>query len=329
MTPTRRWQRELLHTWPVLRPTGSAEFATSVIQLGAERRVRLAVDNHATRHLLIPTGEEELQVDPVEGVLTVGTRTDSFSGSRIRHLDIGCRRVDLFDVFDELVCEVLSAIEGTTRSPTTTALEVIDKWRTLLTARGGRLLTLPRQVALFAELTVLDILAEVSELHSSWWRGPLREPHDIVGPSAAIEVKAVGAASSEVEIHGAHQLDPPGMPLALVLIETTEVADGRTVSDLARSFLNRASDAGLARRLLAQAGWCPADADAYTTRFAANQIVHIEVSAEIPRVVPELFVAGDLPTGVVSMNYSVAVDALNPHAVRGESALQEWWKAQV
>ncbi|MGD9989814.1 PD-(D/E)XK motif protein [Pseudonocardia sp.] len=324
MTDSAKWLRELQHSWPVLHAGRRSEIVT--VPLPAEGTVpsRAGVDGAGARHLLVPIGDEQVTVDAVEGAVTTTIRTYTFSGRPLRYLDVCCGRPDLFDLFDEVLVDVLGAIEPVPGEQATIALEIVERWRALFATHRARRLTLVAQMSLFAELTVLDLVTRDAELDLSWWRGPRREPHDIVMPTCALEVKAIGAATTSIEIHGVAQLDPPGVPLALVLAEIAETDDGARLPDVVDRLLERATQRGQAIRLLAAAGYVESDADHYQERFSATEILHAEVNEAMPRIVADSFGPGGPPAGVDRVNYRVDLDAIDGLAARGESALRDW-----
>ena len=200
----------------------------------------------------------------------------------------------------------------------------VDRWRALLAVRRGTRLSLTEQMSLFAELTVLDLVTRGGALPAAWWRGPRREPHDIVTPARAFEVKAVGRTSSTVTIHGVDQLEPPGRPLALVLVEVVEAEDGRSLPDLVDGVLSRVDDLGDALWSLTAAGFDRAEPEHYPERFTVEDIGHLEVTDEVPRIVASSFGPTGAPTGLSRLQYRLDLDVLHPFVVRGEGALRGW-----
>jgi hypothetical protein len=325
VTGPAQWLRELRHSWPLLRGRRQSEITTAPLPLGQPSApVRVGVDGTGARHLLVPVGDEDVRVDAVEGALRVELRTYTFARVPLRYVDISCVRPDLFDLFDEVLVDVLAAVESTPDAAARTALEVVGRWRALLGTHRARLLTLVGQMSLFAELTVLDLVTRSRTLDISWWRGPRREPHDIVLPGCALEVKAIGAATSSVEIHGVHQLELPGKPLTLVLATLAEEDTGTGLPDLVERVLGRVDDRGKAVRLLAAAGYAPADAERYRERFAVTELAHVEITETVPRIVPQSFGTAGVPTGVDGITYRIELDALDGFATRGETALLDW-----
>lgn len=326
MTGTHDWDRELRHSWPLLRARSATEVMTVPIQaVPGPDPVRVGVDGAGARHLLIPLDDgDAIRGDDGEATMSVRVRTYTFSRTPLRYVDIVCLRPDLFDLFDDVLVDVLGTISSGDGSPARKAVDVVSRWRALLGTRRGHLLTLVGQMSLVAELTVLDLVTRDVPLDISWWRGPLHAPHDIVLPDHAFEVKAVGTTASTVEIHGLGQLEPPGLPLALVLVDVQEGDDGTTLPDLVDRVLGRATDRGAAIRLLAGAGYSTSDADRYDERFVVTGLSTVEITDAVPRIVTSSFGAGGVPAGVAGVTYRLGLDALDTFVVRGESALLAW-----
>lgn len=328
MTSAARWRRELTHSWPLLRAARYSEITTSPLPIGGQTApLRIGVDGAVSRHLLVPLGEEDVQLETVEGVLRVELRTYTFSRVPLRYVDISCVRSDLFDLFDEVLVDVLVAVEGATDRPAATVVKVLARWRALLATRRARLLTLVGQMSLFAELTVLDLVTRDEELDISWWRGPNREPHDIVLAHHALEVKALGRTAAAVEIHGLHQLEPPGMPLSLVLATVEEAEAGSSLPDLVEHVLGRVRERGRGVQLLAAAGYTLTDAERYPERFAVTELAHVAITEGVPRIVPASFGPAGVPAGIGGLAYTVELDALDRFTARGETALLDHLRA--
>lgn len=324
MSDPRDWLRELRHSWPLLHGRSRTEITTLPVAGTAQPPVRVGVDGGGCRHLLVPVGAEEVKVKAAEGTLKVDLRTYTFSRVPLRYVDIACLRADLFDLFDEVLADVLENADIATSSRAEASLEVVDRWRTLLGTHRAHLLSLVGQMSLFAELTVLDLVTRDTALDIGWWRGPRREPHDIVLPGCAIEVKAIGGAASSVEIHGVTQLEPPGKPLALVLATVAEDGAGIRLPELVDSVLERVDDRGSAIRQLTAAGYSTADAERYRESFLVTELAHVVIDKTVPRIVRGSFADGAPPAGVDGLNYRVDLNALDGLAARGETALVDW-----
>lgn len=319
------WRRELRHSWPMLRPDRSELAATALPLEFQSVQVRLGVDSKGCRHLLIPiTTEDDPKPDTVDGSLLVLLRTYAFGSASGPYVDIVCNRSELFDLFDDVLIDVLAELEAAAEKPCEVAIAVVSRWRSLLATRRQPLLTLTGQMSLIAELHVLDLSRAGRPLDISTWRGPLREPHDIVLDRCALEVKAIGATSHSIEIHGEHQLEPPGKPLALVVVRVTESVDGETLPDVVGRVTVTSPDQSEVLKRLSAAGYTPADGPRYVERFTVHSIEFVEVDGSVPRIVPASFAAGMTPVGVEHLTYQLMLDSLDPLLVRGESSLVQW-----
>ena len=297
---------------------------SSLLDSVSNGNVRLGVDRAGTRHLFVAVESGDRRVpDDVVGALLVKRRTFTFDGAAALFLDIQCIRSDLFDLFDDLLIDILDAMAE--RAGSDTALEVIDRWRSLLATKGRQALTQSAQRGLIAELHVLRLLwAPPSLIDVSVWRGPLGEPHDILAPTFAIEVKSVSSRGRSVEIHGPMQLAPPGRPLALVILELEEDEAGETVAHVAADIVQRSQDRDLANARLALAGYSSGDAELYSTRFAVRGLRHVAVDVNTPRIVPDSFTAGVLPEGLLYLSYALDLVVLERMSMFGENSLRHW-----
>lgn len=322
MTSAVDWRRELSHTWPLLSGSGESRMKSAPVpQTANGSPVLLGRDQEASRHLLVPLGDEQVAPSEAVGAVTVRTETYHFAGSPQRYLDIACHRSDMSHLFDEVLVEVLDTITDAPR-PATSAVHVVGLWRELLRVGRGTILSHVEQMALFAELSVLEqVVAPANWVDC--WRGPHREPHDILAESFAIEVKAIGASSREVEIHGIRQLDPPGRPLWLCLVELDEGETGFTIAELAENMLQDAASLHF-RRLLGLSGYLSTDQGRYTTRFVDPTFSVIEVTSDFPRIVDASFGVGGAPAGLVAVNYKVDLAHIRARSSWSGSDLASW-----
>lgn len=318
---TVNWRRELLHSWPLLAPPAGSQISTTPLKIStAGGRIRIGVDSNGARHLLVPMsiGSDEPESDDVEGSLLVGVVSHSFNNRGARYVDVGCFRADLFDLFDGVLTDILGEIsENVSQNPGLIAAKVVNRWRNLLELRRQRLLTLVAQMSLFAELHVLNVVAPNEEITTDWWRGPLRESHDLVFPGCAVEVKAVGASAKMIEIHGIRQLNPPaGLQLLLAVATVIESPDGTTLPELIDKVFKRVVDRGAFDRRLAAVGYSHLDRDRFQHRFEIPDLAHLLVAGSVPRIVPESFATGGPPAGVDHLVYTVSLDRLEPFLIR-------------
>ncbi|WP_167668260.1 PD-(D/E)XK motif protein [Mycobacteroides salmoniphilum] len=318
---------QLSNRWAVLGQTSNdAYLLSSRLTSKSGRDLRIAVDRAGNRHLLVRADSSDQKVpEDVLGAVLLSRRQLTFDTPAM-YLDIQCVRADLFDVFDDLLSEVTNAVDADGGADE--AIEVVDRWRSLLAVRGRQHLSNSAQRGLIAELHVLRLAQSSHLVDVEMWRGPLGEPHDIIGLDFAIEVKALGEHSKSVEIHGPEQLAEPGRPLALVLVELTEDPSGQTVHDAAEALVQNANDRDLATSRLAMVGYSSLDANAYTTRFRVQQLRHLVVSKQTPRIVPASFSSGLFPYGITYITYGLDVQNLQKELIVGETALTKWLSNQ-
>lgn len=315
---------ELSRRWAVLGSTsGNSFLLTSTIGGPPGPDVRVGVDRSGARHLLVAvTADDQRVPEDVVGALQISRQSYSFDGVKARYLDVECLRADLFDLFDEVLLDIIGAFDDVRRADT--AVEVIERWRSLLSTRGRRMLSQAAQNGLAAELFVLSLVFRGRPVDIESWRGPLGEPHDLLLAECAIEVKAIGPKSQVIEIHGPAQLESPGRPLALVMVELVESEDGLSLATLADEIVRNAADRTAAIRRLNMAGYSPVDAQLYPMKFKIESIRFVAVDGRIPRIVAASFAADIFPSGIAYLNYGVEIAALEPFTIRGETALIEW-----
>jgi hypothetical protein len=178
---------DLSNRWAVLgSASGDDYLLSSELHSSSGRELRVAVDRAGNRHLVIAVDNSDRRVpDDVVGAVLVARRRLTFD-TTATYLDVQCVRADLFDLFDDLLLDVIDVIDG--GSGADAAIEVIDRWRSLLAVRGHQQLSQTTQRGLIAELYVLSLTADSGPLDIDTWRGPLGEPHDIVTTEFALEV---------------------------------------------------------------------------------------------------------------------------------------------
>ncbi|WP_350274841.1 PD-(D/E)XK motif protein [Kribbella sp. HUAS MG21] len=275
---------------------------------------RLAVDRSGARHVLVPVEQDDVLQAQRGSALTVEQRDLVFGGTEQSYVDVSCVRSDLYYEFDGVVQDILEAVQDSSDARRST-LDVVSRWRRLFGAAAVRGLSTEARRGLFAELACLqEFLTVDPELSVDGWRGPLREPHDFELSSVCVEVKASGAISEAVRVHGLEQLDlHDDKSLYLAVITVVEDAEGRTIPELAEDLRSAVTDPSLFAGRLLSAGWSDEDPGA-DSRYLLGAVCVVPVAAGIPRIVRSSLVAGVLPTGVGRVEYSIDRDALVPLA---------------
>ncbi|MFE5878651.1 PD-(D/E)XK motif protein [Rhodococcus sp. NPDC056506] len=282
------------------------------------RHPLVCVDPEGTKHLLIPINRGNRPESNQRSPLTVSYARYRFGAeSSGDYLDIHCRLPELDSQFQQVVVDVVESVLDAPEPVRAVAL-VVARWRKLL----GTLLTsgvLPYQqrISLFAELSIYEIFLDVTDvpITPAMWVGPDRAPHDFEFKMNSVEVKAIGADSVDITIHGFDQLARKnGKNLWLAILQVDESANGRSLPDLAQSILDRTPphDRGELETRLRRAGIQFSSAPADSPMFSVTRAFHVPVDNEIPRITPEQLVSGK-PIGINRLEYTIALSILKSH----------------
>lgn len=317
------WQEILAGHWLVLearRP--AAGMATNALSVTVQRgTVMAAVDRSGDHHLLVPLPAGTTVVEDSQSA-HIRIQRDELVLDGVTYLfaDVVCRRADLFELFDDVLAEILTRLETSSERPDLVCKHVLDEWRELLRRQGG-ILGDAVQRGLFGELVVLErILAAAPRHDLDFWTGPAREPHDFCLARGDLEVKALGAVGSEVEIHGVDQLEPVGgRSLWLILVRLTANRAGLTLPELVSRVASVVPDEKAFALQLARVGYNDEDAEYYRhRRFTAGGVSALPVSEGFPRIVRASFVDG-FPDAISGLAYTLDVSALLPMALSDDS----------
>lgn len=271
-------------------------------------RIHVSAPGH--RHLLVPG---EYRGAPLDGVsLGVGPRTLTFGGAEGSYLDVACREPGLFDVFDELILLVVAGAQDA-EDPVEAAAVVIADWRDLLRSGPATRLSHEREMGLFAELSVLSKIVGDGSFNPGWWRGPLREPKDLVMPTYWVEVKGVAVDADFALIHGLDQLgDEEGLDGYLAVLAVDASDRGKPVEELVHRLEARATDADLFVERLRVAGWSVASSSG---RRWQVESWHLIPARSCPRLVTGSLV-DPVPVGVEEVRYSLDLAVARSFALR-------------
>ena len=282
---------------------------------------RVALDRAGLRHLLVPAPSEILAPDRRPSVLSCSVRTLTFDSETMTYVDIWCNELDLHAEFDDVIDDLLDAIDGAA-APGATALAGLARWRRLFRTRLVRGLSTAARIGLFAELTVLRSLVDAEPcLPVEVWTGPLGYPHDLEAPTRCLEIKAIGTRREPVTINGIEQLDThDGRPLDLLLLTVLSDPEGTTLTELidtVRSVIRNV--AGFGQRLH-HLGWQPDPRMSDTDAFVVGEVLRVPITDSTPRLVPAALAAGALPDGVSDLSYRLDRETLTAHAAPGALA---------
>ena len=302
----------------------------SIRSLGTDRstaagEILVAVDEDGARAVLFPVDDQGGFAPDASTKVHLGHRTLRWKGAEGEFVAVTCRVERLMPVFTTLAADMLEAASGSAE-PGAVLRRVLDEWRDLLSADPRTLLPRHRVVGLIAELlTLRDVLRHDPGRDVTVWTGPDEALHDIRKGSSALEVK--GSLIREglyAEIHGLRQLEAPaGGDLHLVMHRLEEVPDGDlTVPDVVREIL----DLGVDRRefvtRLGQAGYDLADKEDERRRFRSVERRAYVVDASFPRIVPDSFVSGEAPNGVMLLRYTIDLTGASPQPLAADEVEQ-------
>ncbi|MFI6440663.1 PD-(D/E)XK motif protein [Streptomyces sp. NPDC050759] len=325
--------RELIEgLWDRLDRQASVEtesaMITTALEVGtAHGPLRLGRDADGLRHLLVPIAPGDRVDDDLRSAgVHLTTRTLSSDDELpVRYADIACRRRDLAGTFAGLVSDLTGLIAVNPDRAPSLIVRTLHAWRLLLGGTSNRW-TIPRLAGLFAELVVLEDLLGVNPHSVRAWLGPLGCPQDFRGTHQALEVKGTVAAEGRiVHIHGADQLEAPDngtLALAWLRITESTAPGARSIPEILAACREKTDDLGALETRLAALGLPEGDEGPVgRTRFLATEDRWYDVAGDFPRVVPQNFVDGAVPTGVHSLEYQIDLDAVS-HLTEREVVLQ-------
>lgn len=232
-----RGYARVAHAMEILASSRPSLGEGAAVPIGSDRNIneaRLAKDHDGDIHLLVmlPPGRTKFAL-PLGNVLPTTWLDDQEGLPDQSSLDVRSTDASLTPTFLSLVGEMLSRVDDSGGACIDELMRVLASWREAL-ARERSGLSRERAVGLFGELIVLASLAKADPARArEAWRGRDGFRHDFFLQNA-LEVKAyLGTESPTVEIHGAHQLDPPmNASLHLLALRLEENGDGRTIDDL-------------------------------------------------------------------------------------------------
>lgn len=313
---------QLQRAWAVLSAPRTAALSSYLLDVtSGGAACRLALDRAGLRHLLIPALGETLVPDHRPSVLSSTVRTLTFEAATMAYVDIWCNEPDLHAEFDDVIDDLLHAVDGAA-APGATALTGLSRWRRLFRTRFVHGLSASARLGLFAELTVLRALLDSEpSLPVDTWTGPLGQPHDIESPTRCLEIKATGTRREPITINGIEQLDThDGRPLDLLVLTVIPEPEGTTLTELIDIVRSVTGNAPEFERRLRHLGWQPDPLASDTDAFVIGEVLRVPITDRTPRLVPASLAVGALPDGISDLSYRLDRDALTAHAAPGTLA---------
>lgn len=184
------------------------------------------------------------------------------------------------------------------------------KWKELL---GNRNID-ARIYDVLGELCVLYQLLQSGE--ESSWNGPNGASYDIETVNRFVEVKSTLSRSKrEITVSNQFQLDPPDKPLNLVLcaFEPT-VRSGVSINRMIAKFEEIGYNISLINKKLSELGFEEGMSSRNKT-FILHEMLKYTIGSDFPRITPESFVGGVLPTGITKITYTVDLSGMPSEAM--------------
>ena len=300
--------------WGVLTAPNTAQLSSYPLDIAFhENPVRIAVDRKGHRHLLVPSSDETVAPDTRQHVLAMKQASYAFDRGATKYLDIECGEPELNAEFDDVVLDVLEALEATEK-PAGAAAQTIERWRRLFKVGMRRSLSEQQRLGLFAELTILrELRASSPGLPASVWAGPRRETHDFELEQGCLEVKAVGSGSTSITIHGLDQMDNhDDRPLRLLVVTVVPDDDGTTLNSLVHELQGAFAGDPAFMAMMGLTGWAPDDPAAATLGYSIEGAARVRVEPGVPRLVRGSLVE-ELDDGIGSVSYAIGLAELLVH----------------
>ncbi|MGX6604595.1 PD-(D/E)XK motif protein [Micromonosporaceae bacterium Da 78-11] len=276
--------------------------------------LRLAVDEHGHRHLLVPMAMDDETMDDWRSTgVQLRTSVKVIGEDPVRLLDLECRRDDLNGVFTGLVADVCGTVayeRGISGHRLSTMLE---SWRELL---GGsrQAWTVPRLAGLYGELAVLELLLTLDPGATDTWVGPTGAAQDFRRHPHALEVKTTTAAVGRlIRIHGTDQLERPNTGfLGLVWSRFTALPRGEAddIPTVVERCLSLADSPSLLSRLDQIGLPSLSSAEVRDVSFELVERHVYDVDSGFPRITPDRFVGQSVPAGIQNVEYVVDLDTV-------------------
>jgi hypothetical protein len=297
-----------------IHPDAVANLHVSVATSGARRSLELEVASAAIDDLEVPSATRGIQ-------MIVAPRDD------------GRRTVLALELADRSATDLFTCVCIDVAAITASASDDADavslwtgrfvRWRRFLEHGGGALS--PRaQRGLYAELwTIRELLAPCLGYPEAVaaWKGPERAPRDFESSGVAVEVKASAANEPQVvPIHGERQLDDAELDALFMVHLSLEVLRdaGDSLPAIVESLRTATAGgpaAGLFEDRLLSSGYADMHRSGYLrTGYALRRTTVLSVTGGFPRLTE-----ADLPDGVGSVRYALAIDACRDFEVEVET----------
>lgn len=195
------------------------------------------------------------------------------------------------------------------------------RWQKFLSKGTGKLLDEREVRGLIGELLFLRdyLVTAVGTSAVECWQGPLGLPQDFVFAGRLVEVKTFSAGSDpSIRITSPEQLTSGDVPLFLHLVCLVRQDDGLNLPDLVDDLRRKLAASHVAAESLEDKLLIMGYVDLPEYRamsYAVTSVCDYEVRSGFPRLTAE-----QIPSGVVSVSYSIRLADLRPFAVPADVA---------
>lgn len=281
----------------------------------------VSVHGRPLRFALGSAGERRFLVPIQNGVLppSLGaTRNIRFSVFRGKaagvvglYIDILCVEARLAEVFAEFCGSVISRIDGGNDSGLAVK-QAVEEFRALFEASGTKALSDSERIGLLGELWFLEQLVARSPRLIEAWTGPAGHRHDFRSGAISVEIKTSSKKGNQrVTISSIEQLSIPAGSELFLWRPVLEPAMGGaiSISALLARILDRGVDkAVLEARLAALKLDLGAMMKDENQGFSFEGVSAYRVAEGFPCIALD-DIGGELPTGVISLQYDVDLGA--------------------
>jgi hypothetical protein len=313
---------ELERGWRLVESRGMPAADTVVADplFDTAKSPMVGLDAVGARHLLMPI-DVDADVPTVTGAaVTLTKRSLITDASEQTYADVACTRPDLYDEFAVLAAEIVNVVAEGGGEPAASAARVIGDWRELLRALAPPRLDRGGIVGLFAELTVLESVLERSpRRNSECWTGPSRGRYDFQRGASVLEVKGSTARRGRpIVIHGIDQLEePPNASLYLYWTRLEVGIDrGESLRQIVERLLDLVRDPADLEQKLRNSGYDFAAPEIYETPLLTELERRLyRVDGDFPKLTRASLVGGELPHGVLSVEYVIDLSGDQPESL--------------
>jgi hypothetical protein len=261
--------------------------------------------------------------DASGAVVTLRKRTLVLDGDKSTYLDLACKRHDLFDQFAILSAEVLDRATKKPADAVNVTTEVLESWRELLRSLTQSGLDRGGVIGLFGELSVLKRILSIDARRGvEAWTGPRSARHDFQRGAYALEVKSSTARRGRpIVIHGLDQLERvPNTTLHLWWIRLeVSVGRGESLRNLVDQVFEMSLNHEDLEQDLAKVGYQLNQPEQYERPlFTQIEARLYRVDDSFPSLTHKDLVRGELPHGVVAVDYDINLSGDHPTPVTSE-----------